>query len=193
MSRPRPAPACSIAILHESLDELAEFNLARHRLRSLDNCPDIQLLDGRAEGGGGRRCRFLAQLRVQLLKLPHLAQRAPAEIAVPCVPQIGVGNRLEAARRVEPRSHLMGQALVLYKTIPASRLNGLLVQAHCIGLSPFEAGDLGQDECVLVGESRWIVVGPFVQALPVHRQEVAPHTLLIRRTVLISAATVSAV
>jgi hypothetical protein len=31
---------------HERFDELAELDLARHRLRSLDHCPDVQLLNG---------------------------------------------------------------------------------------------------------------------------------------------------
>ena len=41
---------------HEGLDELAEFDLARHRLRCLDHCPDVQLVDGEpivAVGGDG--------------------------------------------------------------------------------------------------------------------------------------------
>src|SRR5712675_1370251 len=40
----------------ERLDELAEDDLAGHRLRGLEHRPDIQLLDGRADGRGGR-CR----------------------------------------------------------------------------------------------------------------------------------------
>ena len=38
----------------QRLDELTEDDLAGHRLRGLDHRPDIQLVDGRANGGGGR-------------------------------------------------------------------------------------------------------------------------------------------
>src|SRR6266403_1453165 len=40
----------------QRLDELAEFDLARQRLRGLEHCSNIQLLGGRANGSGGR-CR----------------------------------------------------------------------------------------------------------------------------------------
>ena len=80
----------------------------------------------------------------------------------------------------------MGEALVLHKTVVAGRLNRLLVQPHCIGVSPFEAGDLGQHQCVLVAESRWIGFGPLAQLLLVRRQEFAPRLLLVGRRVLIA-------
>ena len=170
----------------ERLDELTEDDLAGHRLRGLEHRTDIQLFDGRANGGG-RRCRGwrVAEMRMKLFELPHLAGRAPAKIAAPRLPQIRVGESLEAACRVEPRGHLMGQALVLHETVLARRSNGLLVQMHCIGVSPFEAGDLGQHQRVLVGESRWIVVGPLAQLLPVRRQEFAPSLLLVSSSVLV--------
>ena len=37
---------------HQRFDELAEYDLTRHRLGSLDHRPDVQLLDGRADGRG---------------------------------------------------------------------------------------------------------------------------------------------
>ena len=67
----------------------------------------------------------------------------------------------------------------------ASRLNGLLVQTHGVEVSPFEAGDLGRHQRVLVAERRWIVVGPLAQLFAVRRQEVAPPGLLVGRRVLI--------
>src|ERR1700716_2177716 len=93
-------------------------------------------------------------MRMTPLELPHLSVRAPAEITGPRVPEIGVGDSLETARGVQSRRQLMGQALVLHEAILASRSNGLLVQTHCIGVSPFEAGDLGRHQGVLIGESR---------------------------------------
>src|SRR5258706_15122895 len=127
----------------QRLDELAEFDLARHRLRGLEHRSDIQLLSGRANGSGGR-CRdwCVAEMRMKLFELPHLSGRAPAKMAASRLPQTGVGDRIEAARREEPRGRPMAQALVLDEAGLPSRLNGLLVQTHCIGVSPFEAGDL---------------------------------------------------
>ena len=63
----------------------------------------------------------------------------------------------------------------------AGRANGLLVKAHGIGVSPFDAGDLGRHQRVLVGERRRIVFGPLAQLFPVRRQEFAPRLLLIGR------------
>jgi hypothetical protein len=83
----------------ERLDELAELDLARHRLRSLDHCPHIQLLNRcidrcapRSWGG------LLTQPGMALVELPHFAQRAPAQIAVPGVAQIRIRDPLDAAR-----------------------------------------------------------------------------------------------
>src|ERR1700680_3162847 len=91
----------------QRLDELTEDDLAGHRLRGLDYRSDIQLLDGRANGSGGR-CRdwCVAEMRMKLFELPHLAERAPAQVTAPRFPQAGVGDRLDAERAVEPRGHL---------------------------------------------------------------------------------------
>src|SRR5258708_34993358 len=170
------------------LDELIEDDLTGHRLRSLEHRPDIQPLGGRAKGSGGR-CRDwgVAEMRMKLFELPHLAERAPAKIAAPRLPQTGVGDRIEAARREEPRGQLVGQTLVLAKTVVTRPSNGLLVQTHCIGVSRFEPRDLGGPPPVLTRKSRWIVFGPLAQLLPVRNQEVAPSgprggsTLLMKR------------
>src|SRR6202048_140168 len=98
----------------ERLDEIAKDDLSGHRLRGLEHRPDIQPLDWRANGSGGR-CRDwrVTEMRMKVFELPHLAERAPAKIAAPRFPQTGVSDRIEAARREEPRGYLMGQALVL--------------------------------------------------------------------------------
>src|SRR6266446_7002047 len=76
----------------QRLDELAEFDLARHRLRGLEHRSDIQPLDGRANGSGGR-CRdwCVAELRMKPFELPHLAIGTPPQIAVASVLQIHTG------------------------------------------------------------------------------------------------------
>src|ERR1700733_15369357 len=98
-------------------------------------------------------------MRIKPIELPHLAVGAPAEIAIFRVPYIGVGNALDAARRVESRGHFVSHAFVLHETMLARRANGLLVKAHGIGVSPFETSDLGQYQRVLVGERRRVAFG----------------------------------
>src|SRR5271155_1134123 len=128
----------------QRLDELTEDDLSGDRLRGLEHRPDIQLLDGRANGSGGRyRNWCVAEMRIKLFELPHLAERAPAQVTVPRVSEAGVGDRSDAARRIEPRGQLMGQAFVLHEPGLASRSNGLLVQTHCIGVPLLDAGNLG--------------------------------------------------
>ncbi len=119
------------------------------------------------------------------LELPHLAEPAPAQIALPRVSQICVGNALHASRRVKPCGYLMGDALVLDEAVLASGLNGLLVETHGIGVPTFDARELCRHQSVLVGERRWIVFGPLAQLFPMRRQEVAPPALLLCRRVLI--------
>src|SRR5579863_10406849 len=92
---------------HQDFDEPVEKDLAGYGLRGFGHRPDVQLLEGRVDRAGRGPDRMLAQVRMELLELPNLALGAPAEITVHGVLQIGVSNRLEAARRVEPRGHLM--------------------------------------------------------------------------------------
>src|SRR4030088_3273098 len=114
----------------ERLDELTKDDLAGHRLRGLEHRPDIQMLDGRANGSGGRcRAWCVAEMRMKLLEVPHLAGRAPAKIAAPRLPQIRAGERIEAARCVEARGYLMGASLVRDEALLGCRADGLFVEA----------------------------------------------------------------
>ncbi len=80
-----------------------------------------------------------------------------------------MGDRLKAVRQVEPCGHLIDQRFVLDEAVLASRLNRLLVQLHRVEGAPFEAGDLGRHQCVLIAESRRIVFGPLAQLFPMRR------------------------
>src|SRR5712664_1818806 len=137
----------------ERLDELAEDDLARHRLRGLDYRPDIQLLDGRANGGGGR-CRdwCVAEMRMKLFELPHLAIGSPTQIAVAGVLKIHTGDLLEATRRIEAGSKFIGERLVVNKAVCAGRPDGLFVEALGIELPALDPRDLGADQCGAVLE-----------------------------------------
>src|SRR5258705_4531403 len=97
---------------------------------------------------------FRSQLRVKFIKLLYLAERAPAAIAVPRVTQVRIADRRETACQIIARRQLVGKRFILDEAMLASRLNGVLIQMHRIGVSPFDAGDLGRHDSVLVGESR---------------------------------------
>src|SRR5450755_4066752 len=83
---------------------------------------------------------------MELLELMHLALGTPMQVAVPSVPNIGLGNRLAPKRIVEPCSKFVCNALVLNETLCARLPNGLLVEAHGIQLSAFNARDLRIDQ-----------------------------------------------
>jgi len=87
--------------------------------------------------GANVRCRTLrlrsGQTRMKPIKLPHLAIGSPAEIAVAGILQIHAGNLLEAARRIEAGSELIGERLVVNEAVCAGRANGLFVEALGIG------------------------------------------------------------
>ena len=71
---------------------------------------------------------------MELFELPHLAISSPAQVAVPRVPQIGMGDRLEAARCVEAGSQFIGERLIVNKAVGAGRADGLFVEALGIEL-----------------------------------------------------------
>ena len=52
-----------------------------------------------------------------MINLPHLAEGTPKKIAVAGVSQIGVGDRLESASRVEPGSNFMRDGFVVDEAV----------------------------------------------------------------------------
>src|SRR6267154_4801530 len=99
---------------YERLDELAGFDLARHRLRSLDHRHDIELLDGRADHRDRQRCRrSLARTRVAPIELLHLADCSPPCKAIARILQMGACSGRGTAIEVESSSKLVGDSFVL--------------------------------------------------------------------------------
>src|SRR5260370_23104875 len=86
-------------------------------------------------------------MRIKLFELPHFAERAPPKIAVPRVSQIGVGDGLEAARRIEAGSEFIGERLIVNKAVGASRANGLFVKALGLQFPLFQTRELGANQC----------------------------------------------
>src|SRR5258705_13144582 len=124
-----------------------EDDLAGHCLSGLEHRPDIQLLDGRANGSGGR-CRdwCVAEMRMKQFELPHLAISSPAQIAVAGLLQIHTGDLLEPPGGVEAGSKFIGERLIVNKAVVAGRADGLLVEVLGVELPAFEARNLGADQ-----------------------------------------------
>ena len=81
---------------HERVDQFLQNDLARDCLRHLDDRCEIQVLDRCHDRAGRTRDPlFLPQVWMQLIELAHLPVGSPAQIAVPGVPQIRVGDLLE--------------------------------------------------------------------------------------------------
>src|SRR5260370_8977642 len=163
----------------QCLDELAEEDLAGHRLRGLEHRPDIQLPDGRANGSGGR-CRdwCVAQMWMMLLELPHVAIGSPAKIAVAGVLQIHTGDLLEATRRVEAGSQFIGERLMVNKAVGVSRADGLFVEAHYpVKIATVEASNLGADQRGAVLEILRAIRRPHLQLIVMRRKSL--HGLLL--------------
>src|SRR4051794_10274449 len=118
---------------------------------------------------------------IKSIELSHLALGPPAKIAVSGLAKIGVGECLETTRAAEAGSHLIGQTFVLHEPILAGRANGLLVQAHGIGVSPIDPGYLGPDECRPGGKILEAMNSPGVELLQVIRQPPAMIFAVLRR------------
>jgi hypothetical protein len=88
---------------------------------------------------------LLCDHRVASIKLPHLAERTPTEVAVTCVPEIGVSDSLIATGEIRLRSEFVRKALVLSEAVLTRRLYGLFIEALGLQLPAFDAGDLGAD------------------------------------------------
>src|SRR5215470_8948187 len=80
------------------------------------------------------------------IELTYLPVGSPPEIAPPCVSQVEMRDLLEAARRVEAGSQLVGKRLVVDEAVRTCRRDGTLVQVHGIERPAFQAGDLRADQ-----------------------------------------------
>src|SRR6187200_934793 len=128
---------------HEPVDELFEHYLARECLGDLDHGGDIKLFDRCFDRARWTPLALVRpQPRMELIELPHLSVGAPAQIAGPGLPQIGVCECREAARRVEAGSELVGERLVVNEAIRACRPDCLFVKTLGVQHAAFEAGDL---------------------------------------------------
>src|SRR6266404_3529880 len=155
----------------QRLDELAEFDLARHRLRGLEHCSDIQLFGGRANGNGGRCGDWcVAEMRMKLFELPHLSSGSPTEVAVASGPQAQLSEALQPSGRVAAGGELIRERLVMDETVCLCRTDGPFVEALGIELAPLQTGDLRPDQRGAILEILRAIRRPYFKLPVVSRQ-----------------------
>src|SRR5258708_5297404 len=129
------------------------------------------LRGGRAvRRGRRRRSRLLAQRRVALVELPHVAKRPPAIVAVPRIAEIGMAERLEDARQVEACRNLIGERLVVDKAACACRADCSFVEVHSVERAAFDPGDLCPDQRSAILEIFRTILRPNVELSFMHGQ-----------------------
>ena len=85
-------------------------------------------------------------------------------------------NFIEATRRIEARSELVGERLILDEAVGAGRPDGLLVEILGIQRTAFDPGDLRSDQCCAVLEVLRAIRRPDLE-LPVVRDVDAFHEM----------------
>ena len=116
--------------------------------------------------------RSLAQARVAFVELLYFSVGSPTVVAVPRIPEIGVGERLEAARRVKARGDLIGERLIMDKAVRAGRTDRLFVQALCIQLSAFDARNLRPHQRGAVFEILRAMFRPYLELFVVNSESI---------------------
>src|SRR5260370_39377871 len=111
---------------------------------------------------------------VRLLELLYLAVGAPAEIAVPGVPQVGMADRFEAAIQIKSTRDFVGNTLVVDETIFACEPDGLLVETHRVDVPAIDASNLDTYQGVLVEEGRRTALRPVSKLFHVRGERLAP-------------------
>src|SRR5262249_33877431 len=127
------------------------------------------MLDGRFDRARcpGRRALILAQPRMKLIELPHLAIGPPTQIAVAGILQVHPSDLLEATGRVEAGGELIGQRLIVNKAAGASRADGLLVEPLGIEYPAFNPRHLRAHEGESILEVVRAVLRPYSKLSPV--------------------------
>src|SRR6516165_4718238 len=148
----------------EPFDEFFENHLARKCLGSFNHCREIELFDRRFDSTRwSRRALVLPQPWMELVELPHLSVGPPSEITIPRILEVEVRNLLEAARRVEACSQLVGEAFNVHESVGARRTNRLFVEALRVEFPIFDSGYLSTDDCGAAFKILRAVFRPFLE------------------------------
>ncbi len=129
---------------HQHVDRCFENDLARYRLRDLDHCRKVeQFARGANRARGMGWLSILPRDLLTLVELAYLAIGSPAQIAVPCIPQIHARNLAQAPLLVEMRGGFVGHALVLQESVLARQADAFLVQVLRLAVSTLQPRYLG--------------------------------------------------
>src|SRR5471030_1496791 len=97
----------------------------------------------------------------KLVELADLAVGSPPKVARSGAAQIGVGDRINAPRGVEPRGELVANALVLDEAVLLSQSNGCFVKTLRIRFPALQARDFRGDQGFAVRAVLWAAGRPF--------------------------------
>src|SRR6516164_3906106 len=100
----------------------------------------------------------------------HFTECTPTHIQVPGILKIGLGDRLYAALRVEPRSYFIRDGFLLDKAVFPSRLNSLFIKLLGVQFAAFDSSNLGCDQCRATFEILRTVFVPDRELLVVGRE-----------------------
>src|SRR5262249_32211748 len=146
-----------------------------------DDGGEVQLFDRFHDGARRIGQRFVVfETWIKRVDLPNLAAGPPARIAKPRVSHIRTSNLAEAARRVETRSKLVGETLVVDKSVRVSRADGPLIKILGVELSSLDAGDFGADQRGSIFEVLRTMAGPGFKLPMMNSQRVMMGELLRR-------------
>src|ERR1700723_3427098 len=106
-------------------------------------------------------------MRVEPVELLPPTERGPTVVAIPRVAEIGIGDSLKSARRIEPRGQLIGESLVLNKAALAPQPNCLFKKAFSVETPVFDAGYLRRHQSMAILEILGAGLGPDFKLLVV--------------------------
>ena len=84
---------------------------------------------------------------IELVELPYFAVSPPTEIAIPGFLQICARDLVEASCCVESRGNLIGNRLIVNKSVCVRRADGLFIKAFGVEHAAFYSCDFGAHEC----------------------------------------------
>src|SRR5262249_20180067 len=94
----------------------------------------------------------------------------PTQIAVPGIAQIRARDPVEPTCHIEASRELVGDCLIVDKSVCVCRADGLFVEPLCIELAALDARNLRADQCGTVLEILRAVLRPYFELPVVSRQ-----------------------
>ena len=124
---------------------------------------------------------WCTQLGVLRFELSYLPRGAPTVIAIPRIPEIGVGERLEATRGIKAPGYLIGERLIMDKAVRARRADGLFVKPLGIRLPALDPRNLRPHQRGAILEILRTVVRPYLKLFVVDFESIEVLSALVCR------------